>query len=303
MMMIHSDDQVSCLGLLQGKSVACLWWDSELDGKENDFCHGTFRILLVLWLFKRQVFPASYSVCLYMPQCIVHLASALGENLSLMLHILALTRRERKLTRLLFSLCAVVFSLVWLMRSIQTRLPWLLTPPTSGFPVYTMTTACMCGMSKTRRKWARCTPLCTTLPACGILRYVVCRHKFWIASCSWGSHLNSCQIWIQALTAERKNWLRFRPVVSVVATGLELELGTVLWLHSNGWPNALDAVCCWKKNLTIEKWEVGEGAEPDKAERRGSFHKMYKSLLLTSNKIIWGLWWASAPKSKEWNKW
>lgn len=80
--MIHSDDQVSCLGLLQGKLVACLWWDSELDGKENDFCHGTFRILLGLWLFKRHVFPASYSVCLYTPQCIVHLASALGENLS-----------------------------------------------------------------------------------------------------------------------------------------------------------------------------------------------------------------------------
>lgn len=226
-----------------------------------------------------------------------------GRIWALMLHILALTPREHKLTRLLFSLCAVVFSLVWLMRSIQTRLPWLLTPPTSGFPVYTMTTACMCGMSKTRRKWARCTLLCTTLPACGILRYVVCRHKFWIASCSWGSHLKSCQIWMQALTAERKNWLRFRPVVSVVATGLELELGTVLWLHSNGWPNALDAVCCWKKNLTIERWEVGEGAELDKAERRVSFHKTYKSLLLTSNKIIWGLWWASAPKSKEWNKW
>lgn len=139
--------------------------------------------------------------------------------------------QECKLTRLLFSLCAAVSSLVWLMRSIQTRLPWPLTPPTSGFPVYTMTTACMCGMSETRRKWARCTLLCTTLPACGTLRYVVCRQKCWIASGSWGSNLKSCRIWMQTPTAERKNLLKFPAMVSVVATGLELELGTVLWLH------------------------------------------------------------------------
>lgn len=47
-MVISSDDQVSCLVLLQEKSITCLWWDSELDGEEDDFCHGTFRLLLGL---------------------------------------------------------------------------------------------------------------------------------------------------------------------------------------------------------------------------------------------------------------
>lgn len=41
-----------------------------------------------------------------------------------------------------------------------------------------------------------------------------------------------------------------------------------------------------KKNLAIKRWEVGEGAELDKAECRGFFHKMHKSLLLTSKKIV-----------------
>lgn len=208
-MMISSDDQVSCLVLLQGKSITCLWWDSELDGKEDDFCCGTFRLLLGLWLVKRQVFPASCFLYLYMPQCIVQLATALWRIWALMLHLLGLTPRECKLTRLLFSLCAVVFSLVWLMQSIQTRLPWLLTPPTSGFPVYTMTTACMCGMSKIRRKWARCTQLCTTLPACGTLRYVVCSHKCWISSCSCRRHLKNCHIWMQTLQRKRIDSISF----------------------------------------------------------------------------------------------
>lgn len=190
-----------------------------------------------------------------MPQRIVHLASALQRIWALMLHLLALTARERKLTWLLFSLCAVVFSLVWLMQSIQTQLPWPLTPPTSGFPVYTMTTACMCGMSKTRRKWARCTLHCTTLPACGTLRYVVCRHKCWIASCSWGSPAKfECK---HLLQGERigSNFLLW---LVRLLRGLSWELGTVHRLHCNGWPNALDAVCYWKKNilpLKGERWE------------------------------------------------
>lgn len=180
MTMISSDDQVSCLVILQGKS--------------RPFCGGTLS-----WMASRMTFATELSgffwdsgcsrdrssltatFYLYMPQCTVHLASALWTVWALMPWLLA-TPEEGRLTRLLFSLCAVVFSLVWLMRSIQTRLPWLLTLPTSGFPVYTTTTACMCGMSKTQRKWARCTLLCTTLPACGTLRYVVCTHKCWIAA-------------------------------------------------------------------------------------------------------------------------
>lgn len=41
-MMTSSDDQVSSLVVIQGEQNACLWWDSGLDGKENDFCYGTF---------------------------------------------------------------------------------------------------------------------------------------------------------------------------------------------------------------------------------------------------------------------
>lgn len=151
------------------------------------------------------------------------------------------------------------------MRSIQTQLPWPLTPPTSGFPVYTMTTACMCGMSKIRRKWARCTLLCITLPVCGTLRYVVCRHRCWIVSCSWKRHQMSCQIWMQMLTVEGENLLRFSLVVSVL-----LDLGTGLWLHCSGWPNVW---CYWEKNFTLKRWEVGEGAELNTAEYRTSSRK------------------------------
>lgn len=258
-MMISSNNQVSCLVLLQGKSVTCggtLSWMA----RRKTFAMG-------LQLFKRQVFLASYPLYLYMPQCIVHLNSALWRIWALLFELLALTPREHKLTRLLFSPCVAVFSLVWLMRSIQTRLPWPLTPPTSGFPVYTMTTACTCGMSKTRRKWARCTLLCITLPVCGTLRYV-CRYRCWIVSCSWESHQTSCQIWMQTLTVEGKNWLQFSPVVGVFATGPgNSSLAALQWLTEC----MRCSVLLKKKNLTIKRWEVGEGAELNKAECRASF--------------------------------
>lgn len=152
--------------ILQGEWNACLWWDSGLCGKENDFCYGTSWLSLGLRLFSRQVFPASCSFYIYEQQCTCQIPAV---NLHSFAWLLAWTPGEHKLTSL-FSLCTVVFSPVWLMRSIQTQLPWPLTPPTSGFPVYTMTTACMYGMSKTRRKWARSTLLCITRPACGMLR-------------------------------------------------------------------------------------------------------------------------------------
>lgn len=109
--------------------------------------------------------PAALSTC--MSNSV--LARSLQWICTPMLDLLAWTPGEHKLTRV-FSLCTVVFSPVRLMRSIQTQLPWPLTPPTSGFPVYTMTTACTYGMSRTRRKWARSTRLCITHPVCGMLR-------------------------------------------------------------------------------------------------------------------------------------
>lgn len=207
---------------------------------------------------------------------------------------IAPTPREHKLTRLLFSLCAAVFSLVWPMRSIQTRLPWPLTPPTSGFPVSTMTTACMCGMSKTQRKWARCTLLCITLPVCGTLRYVVCRHRCWIVNCSRESHQMSCQIWMQMLTVEEKSWHRFLPVLSVFAAGPGNSS-----LHCNGW---LNVWCYWKKKSHHQEMRGG---------KRGRIeHSWIQSILLENaqefiaglKKIVWDLWWASASKSKTRNK-
>lgn len=49
--------------------IACLWWDSGLHGKENDFCYGTSWLSLGLCLFSRQVFPASCSFYMYEQQC------------------------------------------------------------------------------------------------------------------------------------------------------------------------------------------------------------------------------------------
>lgn len=185
------------------------------------------------------------------------------ENLSSPVLSIAPAPGEHKLTRLFFSLCAAVFSLVWLMRSIQTPLPWPLTPPTSGFPVYTMTTACMCGMSKIRRKWARCTLLCITPPACGTLRYVVCRH---VLGCELQLRKSSDELPNLNANADcRGNWLRFSPVVSAFAAGPgNSSLAALQWLTEC-------VVLLRKKNLTIKRWEVGEGAELNKPEYRASF--------------------------------
>lgn len=91
---------------------------------------------------------------------------------------------------------------------------------------------------------------------------------------------------MQTLTAERKNWLRFPPVVSVVAMGLELELGTALWLHCNVWPNALGAVCYWEKKISPLKGERWEKEQNCTKVNAGAPFTKHTSLLLTSKGII-----------------
>lgn len=58
-----------------------------------------------------KVFPASYSLYLCMPQCIVHLASALWRIWALMLHLLALTPKRVQVNQtVVVSLCSRLFS-------------------------------------------------------------------------------------------------------------------------------------------------------------------------------------------------